>query len=427
MGILFRVPVSIAATNWLAKLGGVSNDYAAGVTIDSSGNTYIVGNTDFDGVGPTAILLAKYNPAGVLQWQEALVGDGVNTEGTAVAAAPTGHVYVCGFNSVATSEIVIAKCDSAGGIVWSQTVSGTPLTGLSIAVDADFVYVGSQNNVSWQVMKLDLTGAMVWQRIFHQTAGSHTFAKLHVDTAGNIYLTGNTNYQTQGFDDLVVIKVDSSGTVVWQQALGGIQDDRGHDVTVDSSGNVFVAGFTSSNVGTADAVLVKYSSAGTLLWQRAIGGGVGDSTAGHGVATDAAGNAYIVGSYNTTGVYTPAFIAKYDASGNAVWNRTLGTTDTGDFDELYGAHALGSDLYVAGYAYYNVAGAAAITAALPQDGTPPGTYNGFVYQAGGMTSSTPTLTAYTPTFTTTITTASLSSTTLTATATSMTASTTPIP
>ena len=76
-------------------------------------------------------------------------------------------------------------------------------------------------------------------------------------------LDGNTYY---GHYDIFLIKYNSSGTKQWTKQLGTSSDDRGNSVTTDSSGNIFVTGFTrggldgNTNSGNFDIFLVKYNS-----------------------------------------------------------------------------------------------------------------------------------------------------------------------
>jgi len=94
-----------------------------------------------------------------------------------------------------------------------------------------------------------------------------------VDSSDNIYvkgytqggLDGNTN---AGGDDLFVVKYNSSGTKLWTKQLGTSSDDIAYGVAVDSSGNVYAAGYTdgaldgNSNSGGSDLFVVKYNSDG---------------------------------------------------------------------------------------------------------------------------------------------------------------------
>ena len=120
-------------------------------------------------------------------------------------------------------------------------------------------------------------------------------------------------------------KVNESGTKQWTKQLGTSSDDRGNSVTTDSSGNIFVTGSTRGGLdgnihsGNDDIFLVKYNSSGTKQWTKQLGTSSGDY--GNDVTTDSSGNIYVTGYTNggldgntNSGSYD-IFIVKYNSSG----------------------------------------------------------------------------------------------------------------
>lgn len=140
-----------------------------------------------------------------------------------------------------------------------------------------------------------------------------------VDSAGNAYVTGftrSTDFPTAnplqaatgGDLDAFVTKLNPSGTaVVYSTYLGGSAADEGLSITIDSGGNAYVAGKTSStNFPTANALqavpggaaldgfVTKLNSTGSaLVYSTYLGGS--DDDVGNGIAVDSAGNAYVTG------------------------------------------------------------------------------------------------------------------------------------
>jgi hypothetical protein len=213
-----------------------------------------------------------------------------------------------------------------------------------------------------------------------------------VDSFGNAYVVGYTESQDfptvnsrvpgTDFNDAFVTKINPSGSaMVYSTYLGGNSNDGGFGVAVDSSGNAYVTGFTSSpNFPTehpvsgraggtsADAFITKLSPEGsTLVYSTYLGGNARDE--GHGIAVDSAGNAYVAGETSSTNFpvtagafqtaisepnnapFIPeadAFVTKLNPSGTAlVYSTYLG----GSFSsELVGGVAVGADgsAYVAG-------------------------------------------------------------------------------
>ena len=96
-----------------------------------------------------------------------------------------------------------------------------------------------------------------------------------MDNSSNIYVTGftqggldnNTNLGSVS-NDIILVKYNSSGTKQWIKQLGTGAVDTGNDVTVDSSGNIYVTGDTyggldgNTSAGNADIFLMKFNSDG---------------------------------------------------------------------------------------------------------------------------------------------------------------------
>ena len=186
-----------------------------------------------------------------------------------------------------------------------------------------------------------------------------------VDTSGNVILTGafqgtadfdpssgTENISSAGSNDVFVVKLNSSGQLVWAKSVGGTGNDRGNAVAVDSSGNVYVAGSFSgtadfdpgsgtanlSAVGFEDGFVLKLNANGAYQWGKRIGGSSADYA--RGVAADSSGNVFTTGYFQGTVDFDPgaasanlasaggndAFLQKLDSDGNYAWAIRLGST-----------------------------------------------------------------------------------------------------
>src|SRR6185436_16802778 len=96
--------------------------------------------------------------------------------------------------------------------------------------------------------------------------GAGQARKIVTDPDGNIIVAGDTQDNFDG-QDIVVIKYSSAGTVLWthRYSAPGISDNTATAAAVDSGGNVYVAGLSSVG-GKSDYVTVAYSGAGVALW-----------------------------------------------------------------------------------------------------------------------------------------------------------------
>lgn len=222
------------------------------------------------------------------------------------------------------------------------------------------------------VVKYDVNGAKVWTR---QTGSAFDdralgFATYSSGSGTNLYAAGYTDGTlpnstvsnpdaTGATANYFVMKYDSAGNSQWVIQSGSAVDTVARAVAIDASGNIYVAGDTAGNIGgqtnyaggSTDAFVAKYDANGNLLWTRLLGT-TGDDGA-YGIAADASGNVYVTG--NTTGSFatftnaggTDIFVAAFDTNGTSLWVKQFGTAK----DDHAGAIALDrahSALYVAG-------------------------------------------------------------------------------
>jgi hypothetical protein len=160
------------------------------------------------------------------------------------------------------------------------------------------------------------------------------------DSSGNIYVIGDTSGALDGNShiggyDIFVFKYDSSGNKIWSRQLGTNNYDFAQGVATDSSGNVYVTGYTGGEMdgtkaGDYDLFLVKYNSSGTKQWTKQLGTSSEDKA--YGVATDSSGNVYVAGKTtggldgNTNAGNSDLFLVKYNSSGTKQWTQQLGTS-----------------------------------------------------------------------------------------------------
>ena len=162
-----------------------------------------------------------------------------------------------------------------------------------------------------------------------------------VDSSGNVYVCGYSDASST--NDFQIAKYNTSGVIQWQRSLGSSASDIGQSVAVDSSGNVYVCGYSNAS-GTNDFQIAKYNASGVIQWQRRLGSSATD--VGLSVAVDSSGNVYVCGYSNASGTFDFQ-IVKYNASGVIQWQRRLGSsaTDVG----LSVAVDSSGNVYVCGY------------------------------------------------------------------------------
>ncbi len=247
--------------------------------------------------------------------------------------------------------------DTPGGqLVLSAPVFSQQISGTTRGVAGGFV-VRSPTTVGFQTAGYDTTQDLVIDPLLSYGSylgGSGTESanlnSIAVDGAGNAYVAGfttSTNFPTTGQAlqpspgggrDAFVAKIDPTGTArLYATYLGGSKDEDpatgGQDlantaIAVDSGGNAFVAGSTSStdfptknpfqasNAGGVDAFVAELNGSGSaLVYSSYLGGSGNDGDRGVGIAVDGGGNAYVTGSTESNNFPTTAGAVQTSLSG----------------------------------------------------------------------------------------------------------------
>jgi uncharacterized protein (TIGR03437 family) len=277
---------------------------------------------------------------------------GSDMKGAAIAADSEGNVYVTGStvspdwmaakklgaSETASADLFIAKFGPGGDLIYSTRIGGSQLErGFGIAVDSagnayatgrtqssDFPIVNAaQSRLAGiedaYVLKLNAAGSQLLYSTFLGGAGTDFACGIAIDAAGSAYVTGESesfNFPTTGgafqrqyaggVSDAFLAKMSAAGALVHATYLGGGGFDHGESVAVDSAGNVYATGYTSSAnfplsralqsalKGSVDAFVTQLSGAGSeLLYSTYLGGS--DIDGGAFLAVDAAGSAHVTG------------------------------------------------------------------------------------------------------------------------------------
>ena len=326
---------SINGDPWVITIVGSDDDVGESVAVAPDGSVYICGYTTSAGAGGYDAFLAKFSSSGTVQWQRTL-GDSGYDGAQSVAVAPDGSVYVCGGTQSAgagRSDCLLAKFSSSGTVQWQRTLGGSKDEGgNSVAVASDgSVYVCGQTQSAGAgkgdllLAKFSSAGTLQWQRTLGGSSDNDYAISVAVAPDGSVYTCGGTKSAGAGNSDFFITKFSSSGTVQWYKTLGGSGTDTGYSVAVASDGSVYVYGYTTSaGAGSYDAFLAKFSSSGTVQWQRTLGGR--DLDHGYSVAVAPDGSVYVCGATNSAGSgnQTTTYIAKFSSSGTVQWRKTLG-------------------------------------------------------------------------------------------------------
>jgi hypothetical protein len=308
----FVTKLNAAGTSLLYStyLGGSGDDVGRGIAVDQAGNAYVVGFTSspsFPGTAGSAIqstlrggedaFVTKLNAAGTALVYSTYLGDRSLDAGSGIAVDAAGNAYITGSTS-------------------SDNFPGTAGSPIQSTIGGHFDAF---------VTKLNAAGTSLLYSTYLGGTGADAGFRIAVDAAGNAYVTGNTTSDNfpgmagsliqstfgGGLFDGFVAKLNAAGTTLaYATYLGGNGTDQGIGIAVDAAGNAYITGSTESSnfpvtAGSAiqstlgggeDAFVTKLNGEGTSIVYSTYLGGSGTFDVGNEIAVDAAGNAYVTGS-----------------------------------------------------------------------------------------------------------------------------------
>src|SRR5688572_17314562 len=342
------------------SFGGIDPDFGSDIAIDPSGNIIITGTfqgtVDFD-PGPgtqvftssnrSDVFFAKYDNLGNYIFVKTM-GGALDDYGVSIASDASGNIYLSG--------------------VFDETMDFDPGPG-----------VQALTTVRYQdcfFAKYDALGNYVYAKNIGGIWSDIGISNLAVDASGNLYLTGayvttvdfdpgpgvqNLTSPTIGlvtYADVFFAKYDALGNYVYVKKITGGTGLLYSYLDLDLSGNIYLSGgFTETadfdpgpgtlnltSNGDYDIFIAKYDNSGNIIYAKNMGGGGYDHALA--IAVDATGSIYISGEFwdiadfdpnvvitqNLTAILGDAFFAKYDASGNYVYAKQIGSTGS-DYSE----------------------------------------------------------------------------------------------
>jgi len=339
---------------------GNGDDFAKSLAVDSSGNVYVTGYSYNSSGNNYDYATIKYSSAGAQLWTNLFNGIGNGDDrANSLAVDANGNVYVTGssWGGGSSYDYATIKYSSAGVPLWTNLFNGAGNSGdvaNSLAVDGDGnVYVtGSGSRSDYATIKYSNAGVPLWTNLYNGSGNGNGQAySLAVDSDGNVCVTGYS--RGSGSFDYATIKYSSAGVPVWTNRYNGAKNynDMAHTVAVDGGGNVYVTGYTTATNGYSDYATIKYSSMGVPVWTNLINGAGNDNDDATSLVVDSSGNVYVTGySWGNGSSYDYATI-KYSSEGVPLWTNLFnGAANSQDMAAFLAVDGCGN-VYVTGYSY----------------------------------------------------------------------------
>lgn len=367
---------------WQNSLGGSSSEQVNSIQETTDGGYVVVGwtasgNGDVNGhIYGKDYWVVRLSITGDTLWQRCLGGT-ANAGGTGHDSGESidqtfdGGFIVAGWTESFDGDITdnhggsdcwVVKLDESGNTAWQKCYGGsswdrahaiqqTPdsgyiMTGSSASNDGDVS--GNHGYNDFWVVKMTKTGNIEWQNSLGGNSNDYGLDVEHTTDGG--YIVGGKTFSNDGdvsgnhgWMDYWIVKLDATGALEWQNALGGTSYDEGYSVAQTADGNYMIVGHTDSNDGDVsgyhgvfDYWVAKLDTEGDILWQKCLGGSNPDR--GYAIEATADSGCIVAGSSESndgdvTGHHGDMFssdfwIAKLDAEGILEWQNSLGGTSS---------------------------------------------------------------------------------------------------
>ena len=390
-----QIVINTPSVEEILTLGGGFNESATSVVAFYDGGYAVVGfSQSIDGDVQTSktevqydFWVLRFNSEGVLIHQNVYGGTADDKAYKAIATNDNGLVVVGYsesadgdvFNNQGLKDVWVLKLDNEGVIQWQTNTGFTGVdSGYSLIQTSDGGYfiggildvTASQGEGNQRLsarhaggdywgLKLDATGNIEWRRYF---GGSNTDTCYDVVEANDGYILVGSSDSTDvdisnnlGSYDFWVVKVDKSGSLLWEKSFGGDEIDEARGIVNTNDGNFIIVGDTRSsnqdithNNGAADCWIVKINTNGEILWEKSFGGSSFD--AARSITKTQDGGYLIAGSSRSLDNgfinqgQNDAWLLKIDKEGDEEWQKTIGGSNV---DILYDAIALENENIIA--------------------------------------------------------------------------------
>ncbi|MFX0099538.1 MAG: PKD domain-containing protein [Candidatus Hodarchaeota archaeon] len=371
---------------WNRTWGGTSYEYGYSVFVNGS-DIYTCGTTDSFGGPGEHLALVKWNSSGDILWNR--TWSIINSARGRSVWVEDDIVFTCGYAGSPMS-LAVVEWDKNGNVITHRLWGGADMEeGNSVFVDGFYIYccgitrsfgngnddfailkMVAHNYRTWGtnytdacndlwgdgtflygcgtimstnpnddlvLIKWDKEGRIIWNQTW-DSGGDEVAYSVHGDGT-YIYTCGRT-HSING-SDLILIKWASNGTIIWNRTWGGLDNDIAYGLWCDGI-EIYTCGLTRSfNASNSDALLIKWNSSGDILWNYSWGSALDDDV--YAVWGD---GTYIYTTGGVEGMLANLSVIKWNTTGGVIWNQTWGV-DIG-LEEGYGIWGDGTNIYVCG-------------------------------------------------------------------------------
>ncbi len=227
-------------------------------------------------------------------------------------------VFLCSIFAMKKSTTsLLSDYDDFAKFVRGDEKGNVFVTGSCKKVNSEFDIV---------TVKYNSNGIQQWTARYSRSEYSVDKAlSLSLDKSGNIYVAGNTTSNVEEGSNYAIVKYDPDGNQLWVTEYNGTgnSDDIASDFVVDPQGNSYITGKSKGKGNHFDYATLKIDTNGEILWIDRYDGSSGGTDEATSIALDDYGNLYVTGSVGIRVGRSSDFdyhTIKYDRLGELVWN-----------------------------------------------------------------------------------------------------------
>ncbi|MQY82440.1 hypothetical protein GH157_01960, partial [archaeon] len=327
--------------DWFHLYGGSFSESGVSITKSSDGGYFIVGSSN-DRDPWWDIYVIKTDELGNEIWNNTYGNLRESEQAYDHVLAENDGLVIIGIkdrDNATKKNILVVKISKDGDLLWNQTYGSERIEeGRSIIISSEggFILTGSQSGTGPTetdiiVMKIDDNGNLLWNSTIEQI-GHEIGASIIESSNGGYIITGSIS-RPELESDLYLVKINNTGSVLWNRTFGDsgynityrlYPQDQGKFVGEDDEGNIIVMGQTQSfGASDLDILVLKLDSEGYLIWKKLLGGEDQDGIGNGVIIKD---GFIVVGSTNSfgAGINDDVLIYKLYANGSINWMMTFG-------------------------------------------------------------------------------------------------------
>jgi nitrous oxidase accessory protein NosD len=359
----------VPSVEWNKTYGGSGADVAESVIQTSDGGYALAGSTQSFGHGGSDMWLVKTDASGNILWNQTY-GSEADEWGYQVVQTGDGGYAIVGtrWNQTrSAADLYMVRTNASGDLVWDldyipSSSGGSADWGdvryIVQASDGSFVLCGSVRDhplhptYDWDawVIKVSSSGQVLWDKPYFSSLDDGGGGIIQTSDGGYAFVGATLSWGGSG-GKIWLVKIDANGNQQWVGTYGGGggPTDNAYSLVQTSDAGYVIAGYTySSGAGSSDFCLIRTDSLGKQIWFKTYGG-VNDDQA-HSMVETTDGGYLLAGYTNSFGAGGYDFwLVKTDSLGNMQWNQTYGGAND---DVAYSVIQTSDGGYaVAGYTY----------------------------------------------------------------------------